>query len=443
MESIGKFFTSLSESPINYGTLIAIVGALIILYVLGTADIPQAQVITLLFVLSPLWLPYLLFFVFFDKWMEMVGLQFYVDNGRTTLEIRLPPEVFKSPEAMETVFTQIHNAASPDNLWQTYIDGKRPLPYSFELVSTGGEVKFYVNVPTKKTKELFKVELYSQYPGVEIVEVPLDYTAEIPNSLEGYESMTVHMQKKKDQAYPIKLYSEFGLDKMPKEEEKNDPMTPMLEALGSIKPHERVWIQIIITPHREKSFKLGQLQSAPTWETDARKVIDKLMSRDSKTKVGPTDLEGMPRITPGERAVVEVIEKNLEKYAYETGIRWMYITQKGKFDGDKIGMFIRSFSQYDVQGRNGVGVGWRTDFDYNWFSDPFNKRRPAMKREELKYYKLRIYAPKAGSGRDKPKIFTAAELATMWHLPGKVALTPTLQRVPSTRSEAPSNLPIG
>ncbi len=37
---------------------------------------------------------------------------------------------------------------------------------------------------------------------------------------------------------------------------------------------------------------------------------------------------------------------------------------------------------------------------------------------------------------------TTEELATIFHIPGKVASTPTLARIPSKRSEAPANLPI-
>jgi hypothetical protein len=302
-------------------------------------------------------------------------------------------------------------------------------------------VHFYINVPTKKTKELLKVELYSQYPGVEVTEVALDYTAEIPGDMNGWEGLFFHMGKKKDQAYPIKTYIEFGLDKLPKEEEKLDPMTPMLEALGSIKTHERVWIQIIIVPHREASLKNGQLTAAPTWEKGVRKEIDTIMQRDGKTRLGLPELEGSPRLTPGERAMIEAMEKNVEKYAYETAIRWAYLTPTGKFNGDVIPMVIRTFSQYDIQGRNAIGVRWRTDFDYKMFADPLGTKLPALKREELELYKRRSYQSR--SAADGMKIFTSLELATIYHLPGKVALTPSLQRVTSTRSEAPANLPIG
>lgn len=431
----------LNSRGIDTGGIMAIVGICLLILVAFWFDVSQSKSITLLFATSPLWLPYLTFFLFFEKWMDMVGLWFYYDNGRTTLEIRLPPDVFKSPEAMEIVMSQVHNVNSPDNLWQTYIDGKRPLPISFELVSRGGEVRFYVNLATKKMKELFKVQLYSQYPGVEIIEVPVDYTAEIPSDLKGYDSMTVRMGKKKDQAYPIKTWIEYGLDKLPKEEEKVDPITPMLEALGALKSHEHLWIQILCVPHREKKFEFGQLSAQPTWEKGARELVDKLMYRDSKTKAGQVDLDGMPRMSPGERSMIEAIEKNLEKYAYETAIRFIYITPQGKFNGDRINLFIRSFSQYDVQGRNQIGVRWRTDFNYKMFSDPFGTRIPALKKEELRYYKQRRYWGRTDA--DNPKIFTSAELATMFHLPGKVALTPSLQRVTSTRSEAPGNLPVG
>jgi len=62
-----------------------------------------------------------------------------------------------------------------------------------------------------------------------------------------------------------------------------------------------------------------------------------------------------------------------------------------------------------------------------------------LKRQELKEYKMRKYFPKSQS--DEPKIFTAEELASIFHVPGRVATTPTLTRIQSARSEAPSNLP--
>jgi hypothetical protein len=51
--------------------------------------------------------------------------------------------------------------------------------------------------------------------------------------------------------------------------------------------------------------------------------------------------------------------------------------------------------------------------------------------------------PYKNYGGDKPFILTTEELATVFHFPsGLVSQTPTLKRVGSKKSEAPSNLPV-
>lgn len=437
----------MDDNDMDYGPFVAVLSLTLCFLGLFLFGISAPQVASVVIALAPLWLPLVLFFTFFWIWTDVViAKKFYLSQGRATLRIKLPQEVLKSPEAMEFVLAQIHNTANPDNLMQTYLDGKRPLPFSLEIVSIGGEVRFYVNVPRKKTKEAFEANMYAQYPGVEIIEEPVDYAAEVPLNSPDHEMMSFHVGKKADQEMPIKTYIDYGLDKMPKEEEKNDPITPTIEVISNVKPYERIYIQIICVSHRKKSFKFGQLVSKPTWDKGVDKKINELMIRDPKTKGplnvgGEADFEGMPRITPGERNLIELMERHKTKYAYETAIRWMYITKKGHFSGDRINPIIRVFSQYD--GVNQLGIRWRTDFNYkDLFPGGKKKALQALKQAELKEYKLRKYNPKNGSG-DAPKIFTVEELATIFHLPGRVATTPGLGRIPSTRSEAPPNLPIG
>lgn len=383
--------------------------------------------------------------------MEVVGMAFSLNQGRTTLRIRLPQEVFKSPEAMDFVIAQIHNTANPDNLMQTYINGKRPLPYSFEIASIGGEVRFYVNVPTRKSRDAFEANLYSQYPGVEVIEEEVDYAAEIPldYAKKGYEVFAAHMGKKRESYLPLKTYIDYGLDKFPKEEEKVDPITPMLEVMGSIKPHERLFVQIIATSFRPASFLNGQLKigEGPSWNAESKKFINQMMNRDPKTRLpkgrqAEDDEGGFVNValTSGEKDLISAVERQSSKYAYNTAIRWIYVNQKGGFNGDLINPVIRMFSQWDAA--NALGIRWRTDFDYkDFFPGKKKAALKALKKQELKEYRRRVYLPK-GTG-DHPKIFTSEELASIFHLPGQVALTPTLDRVPSKRSEAPSNLPTG
>jgi hypothetical protein len=163
------------------------------------------------------------------------------------------------------------------------------------------------------------------------------------------------------------------------------------------------------------------------------------MQRDPKTRIGLPELDGAPRLTQGERDTVTAIERNIGKYAFETGIRWCYIVNESvtKFDASIIPRVNRSFAATEIKNRNGIGVQWRTDLNYKMFADPFGTKIPAMKKNELKYYKKRSMYPMP------KKIFSVEELATVFHLPGLVAMTPTLNRVTSTRAEAPANLPTG
>jgi Mor family transcriptional regulator len=428
------------------GPVLVLSALFIMKFTFDIIGVNPTPVFSVVVALAPLWVPFLLFYLLYEKWMDYVRLKFAISQGRSTVRIKLPQEVLKSPEAMESVMAQIHNVNSADNLWQVYIDGKHPLMYSFELVSYGGDVRFYVNVPTKKIKNQLEAQLYAQYPGIEVVEEMIDYTAEVAWDPEQWEMMSFHMGKKDDQVFPLKTYIDFGMDKLPKEELKFEPMAAMLEQLSTYKPHERVWVQFLCKPHAKQNFKTGSLHKHDTWEHEVFEAIDKLMGRGhfKSNTLNPDEREDQPRLTTGERDKIVAMERNVGKYAYETAIRWMYVTKKGTFDGNAIAPMIRTFAQYDVLKRNGIGVRWRTDFNYNMFSDYSGKKKLRLKKKELADYKMRKYTVREAVKKiDEPKIFTVEELATMFHIPGSSVVTPGLSRIPSTRKEAPPNLPVG
>lgn len=438
MGDLFKVLFNVSAAPV-----FLVFGFLLFFYILRLVNIDPGPVFSVMIALTPIWLPFVLFYLTYDKWMYYVTNKFAANNGRTTLRIHLPQEVFKSPEAMEAVLSQMHQTNGPDNLMQSYIDGKSPLTASFELVSIGGEVRFYMNVPTKKVKNALEAALYAQYPGIEVLEEEIDYTSEIRWDPERYEYMAFHVGKKDAEIMPIKTYIDFGLDKIAKEEEKFEPMAAMLEALGKAKPHERIWIQILAVPHAKKNFKTGSLSEVPTWEKAGIAKISDMLKR-TPAGTDPDTMERAPMLTMGERDVIAAIERNIGKYAYETAIRWMYITEKGKFDGDALAPVIRSFAQFDIIGRNGLAIRWRSDFDYNFFSDRSGKRKMKLKEFELGKYKDRnYYHHDRKGGADAPKVFSVEELATFFHIPGSGIATPGVSRITSARKEAPSNLPTG
>lgn len=425
--------------------ILLLVAFLVMRYTFATMGIDASPIISIMIAVTPIWLPFVLFWLFYEKWMDYTHVKFRVGQGRTTLRIKIPVETFKSPEAMENMLTQVHMIKSADNLMQTYLDGKRPLIMSLEIVSIGGDVRLYINCATKQVKNVVEAQLYAQYPGIEVVEEEFDYTAEITADFEKYDMFSLQMKQKGEEVFPIKTYIDLGMDKLPKEEFKLDPMAPMIEHLSTIKPHERVWVQFLCLPHAKKNINTGHLHAHGTWEHEIQNKIDELMGRNHD-KTGPAELENQPRLTPGERNLIETMERQMSKYAYETGIRWMYITKKGTFDGNIIAGIVRSFAAYDVVGRNQFGVAWRTDFGYSWFQDWSGKRLKRLKVEELNHYKLR--QPMHGSGLNlnpsmKMQKMSVEELATVFHIPSSTVMTPGLARIPSTRKEAPANLPTG
>ena len=446
MIGMDEFLSFLEKFGITTKWMVLVIGLALIAFIFLNVIDSSSFVFGFAFATAPIWLPFAMFFLFFEAWMSYVQREYDYLQGRVTLEIRLPAEILKSPEAMELVLVQLHQTASPDNHLQTYIDGKKPPMYGLEIVSRGGDVRFYMSVPRKKFKNMTETQLYAQYPGIEVHELDIDYTAEIPWDPSRFSYFSLHFGLKKADALPIKTYLEYGLDSMPKEEEKIDPITPMLEMLGSIGQGEYVWIQILISANREVTFKEGSLTTQPDWKDAARDEIKKIIKnaakrlniKEEELKDKGTNMNQL--LTDTEKDTIKAIERSIGKNAFNTAIRGMYIGKKEVFNpGERIGAVVTGWRAYDDLNRNAIGVRWRTDVDWPW-QDPTGAHRDHMKYEELMQYKLRKYEPHGTT--DSPKVMTTEELATIYHFPGKVVSTPGLGRIPSKRSEAPSNLPI-
>ncbi|HEU4677327.1 MAG TPA: hypothetical protein VFS75_01255 [Candidatus Paceibacterota bacterium] len=409
----------------------------------GYFDLESSRVYEFMVNTAPIWAPIITFFLFFEKWLEYVRLKFNVKRPRVTLEIKLPQEVLKSPEAMELVLNQLHQGATPDNHIETYVDGKHPPKFGLEIVSRGGDVRFYINVQKPKFKNITETQLYAQYPGIEVHELDIDYTAEIPWDPERFKYFSIHFGHKKPTGFPIKTYVDYELQEMPKEEEKIDPITSMLEMLGSIGPGEYVWVQMLIEANRKVTFKEGALVEKPDWTKEGRAQVEGVI-KDAAKRVGVQEDEIGRNVnqflTDEEKETIRAMERGLSKNAFNTAIRCMYIAESDAYNpGERIGAIITGWRSYDYIGRNAIGVRWRTDFDWNWWQDPSGHEREHLKHNELEEYKKRTYTNY--SHADLPTPFSVEELATMYHFPGTVASTPSLARLPSKRSEAPSNLP--
>lgn len=397
--------------------------------------------------LSPIVLAFILFLIFKPLWVNYVRSYFIYYMKYTLLEIKIPKEQLKSPLSMELVLNSLHNTSDGSNYAQFWKGEKRP-SYSLEIISIEGIVKFMIRTEDRRKKGVIAA-LYSQFPGIEINEVP-DYTEGIQFDPKVSKMWGGEFKLTKPDPYPIKTYVDYGLDKDPKEEFKTDPITPLIEFLGSLGANQQIWMQYIIRAHIKEQRKKGHMwKKTDAYKDEASDIINEIMVRDPKTKgISKKDKETgrviPPLLSEGEKEIIVAIERNMGKISFDVGIRVIYIGKKELFDKPNVvGGIISSFKHFSTENFNGIrpnGDKWSPMFNGNPWEDFKGMRENLSNKLVLEAYKRRsfFYDPFIS----KPIVLSTEEIATLYHFPGAIASTPTLNRIPSKKSEAPANLPI-
>ncbi len=388
--------------------------------------------------LTPFWLPLILISVFFEVWVRYVRTKFIIEQGSVLLELKVPKELDKPVAAMEIVL-QALSQPSVGSYIEVFLKGKVRPWFSLELVSIGGQVKFFIWTH-KKFKNLIESQIYSQFPTVEIYEVP-DYSLEVPFDEEAFSYFGAQLKLSKADVYPIKSYVDYGLNENPKEEFKIDPITPVIEYLGSLRQGEQAWIQIIVRAHREENLKDARIFKKTDWKAQAKKEIEKIIS-DSPVKAEEGKVQTLQGLTDIQKEAINAIQRNLSKTPFDTIIRQVYLAKKESFNGVNIAGLLGSFKQYNSGHLNGFKPSFTTSFDYPW-QDFQGKRLRGAKKDILDAYKRRSYfhPPYKGFGGSS-FVLSTEELATLFHFPGGVSTTPTFSRIVSKKGEPPANLPI-
>jgi hypothetical protein len=393
-----------------------------------------------LYLAMPIWLPAIFISFLFKAWIYYTRQKFWKKEGSVLLEIKLPREISKSPAAMEVVLQAFHQTGGEGTWINRLWKGKTRSWFSLEIVSIGGKVKFFIWTKPGH-RNFIESQMYSQYPGIEIYEVE-DYTKQFYYNPEINGMYATEFKLTKPDPYPIKTYIDYGLDKDPKEEFKVDPMTPMLEFLGSQTSGHNIWVQILIRAHKKRRIMDVFSEKEDSWTDETKSEVTKIIERykpKDKTEYGRFP-------TKGETDLINSLERSILKFPFDCCIRAVYIADKDKFDATNIGGILGMVKQFSSAGDlNGFRPsGWLFDFDYPW--QEWLNDQEKLKALVLQEYKLRrfFYSPHQDKKYHsvKPFILNTEELATIFHFPGSVASTPTLEKIPSVKSKAPSNLPI-
>lgn len=394
----------------------------------------------------PIWLPIFLISLLLNTWFSYKRREWMREQGSVLLEIKLPRTIDKSPAAMEMVLEGIWEDIV-GTLTDVYIKGRVRDWFSLEIVSIGGDVKFFI-WGLKKWKNVIESRIYTHYPGAEVFEAE-DYALKMFYDPTKMSMSGITTKLVKPDAYPIKTHIDYELDKGNKEQEEIvDPIVPVLEYLGTLKPGELAGIQILIQGHRKEGLQDTRIFSKPDWKEGIKKEIKNIIDKESFTKSNKsaTDKSQSPLLltflTKTQDKTIEAIERNAGKLAFNTMIRLVYTASLEIFDKMRLTGMIGSMRQFGSKNLNGIRPDKFMTTEYPW-KDFREREKKRLQRTHINAYKRRSFFDvpyKHLSG--KPYVLTVEELATIFHFPGATATTPTLIRVPSKKAEAPANLPV-
>lgn len=402
-------------------------------------------------------------------WLHYIQQDFISGIDFVLLEIVPPRDVLRSPKAMELFITNAlyHHSfkGGKEEFWQ----GAVWFWFSLEIVSLEGQVHFYIRTPTR-VRGLIETQMYAQYPQSQIKEVE-DYTLGVDeiSKKSSWNGWGCEFALHKKEAFPIKTYVDFGLDKDPKEEFKVDPISSVVELFGSMQKGEQMWMQIVVTPAKVEYHTHGTWFKTHDWIIESQLVLKKMLEPYTRTQKG---LEGKIaqeiRIPDFYKNVAAGMSAKTAKLGFETGIRVMYIAKKEVYNMSNRRNLRLVFRQYAKPDSNEFDRVNSAQADrYSGIFTASQKTIWLLANRMLKEYRERSFFHESLRQRffsqaywhwPIPEVFTfdaiikayvhshtfilnTEEIATLWHFPGQILKVPTLERIESKEAAPPTNLP--
>lgn len=398
-------------------------------------------------ILSQIWwivLPVAFYYLFKPLWEDFVESNWLGSLEWTMIEVIPPKDLERGPKPMESIFVALTGVVVTFNCFDEFLIGKRTDRFSFELVSLGGEVHYFIRVQ-KKLRHLVENQIYAQYPGAEVFEVE-DYMKKFPKVVPNrdWDLWGADIIKVGADPLPIRTYEKFEEDIT---KTMIDPIAGFLELFASVPMGQNLLLQIVINPLPE------------AWRKDQVRHVQKLAGRESGETITIWDdfldvlknifagLFGTPsftgaakkndqplafRLTPNESEKLKALEENLSKNFYLIKMRLLNVGNKDGFDGTLQTAFFGALRQFN-------------DLNSNNLKPDDNKPTAAFVATEmrLQIMKRRLYDRYRGRSMDGKKFaFSTTELATVYHFPDISVLTPTVPRVESKKGTPPFNLPM-
>ncbi len=400
-------------------------------------------------------------------WVHYIQQDFISGIDFVVLEIIPPRDVLRSPKAMELFLTNALYHWSMKGGKEEFWQGAVWFWFSLEIASIEGQVHFYIRTPTR-IRGLIETQMYAQYPQAQIKEVE-DYTLAIdeisPES--AWNGWGCEFKLVKHEAFPLKTYVNYGLDKDPKEEFKVDPISPVIELFGSMQKGEQMWMQIVITPSKKAYHTHGTWFGHHDWVEEAKFQVMELLSpyrRENERKTHPGEFTYEYRVPDFLKNSVTMMSAKTGKIGFEAGIRVFYGAKKEVFNMSNRRNLRLIFRQYAMPDCNELYRHNSTQADaYGGIFLASKETIMLLADRMLNEFRERSFFHESlrqiiFSKHTIPWPFTTLffpvyfhpltfvlnveEIATMWHFPGQILKVPTLERIESKEASPPTNLPM-
>lgn len=403
---------------------------------------------------------YILLWAAKEFWLEHVQEKYAHKKEFFLLKIIVPRASEQTVKAVENLFANFAGMYSGQNWTEKWIQGVTQSPVSVEIVSIDGIVSFYVYAE-KKFRDLVEASIYAQYPDADIMEVE-DYAKAVPSHYpdEEWDLYGTELQALKPDPLPIKTYPEFE-DKV--SGEFKDPLAVMLEAFSRIGQGEQIWYQIVAKPTDQKDFRkraeefvnklkgikkehkasaLDFVASLPV--TAITTVGDTILGTagigGGKKEEKKNDVPKIMQMSPGEKNVLEAVERKMAKHGFDCKIRFIYVGKRTSFKKARamppFNGFLKQVNTFDMQSFKPESKRVGLNSDWWWFKDARNNVRKGKI--------LRAYRSRSSWTGLNAFFLSTEELATLWHFPILMQVrAPQLQRTEAKKVEPPANLPFG
>lgn len=368
------------------------------------------------FILMPIfWIPVvgILAFLTYRNYKKLNKLKVLnVDSVLLMLEI--PRENDKKELAAEQLFASLHGILRDKQELKN--SGGVQEHLSFEIVSTAGQIRFYVWVP-KILQSFVEGQIYSQYPTVQIYKMNEDYADNRDKYPVKY--MT-ELGLVDTEVLPIKTFDTFEVD----------PLAGITGTLAKLDPDnsEELWIQILARPipddwhknttdkwvRRVKSGKKSILAGTGidwTWLVEALGAL-------FRPPAGGTTSDVKVELSERDKTRIAKAEEKATKLGYEVKIRLAYLGQDQTDAKLNMQALVGTFKQYNSTNLNG----------FKQIGGSFNAN-------DLEAYKMRQFTSRGF-------ILNISELASVYHLPHTSVETPNIVWASSKTAEPPAKLPV-